>query len=131
MTWSEANETRLVTKCRYVVEVINGIFKQQFKALKETQNTMLSHITDDYRIASALINVFFCERISDKGDVKEIDEATKSKLKLKNFLEKYLDLRLSSSQNSFTKIHNYEIDGFPKFDVEMKIDVIKKITFGY
>ncbi|RNA38856.1 disulfide-isomerase a6 [Brachionus plicatilis] len=74
LTWSEANETRLVTKCRYVVEVINRIFKQQFKALKETQNTMLSHITDDYRKASA-INVFFCERISDKGDVKGIAEA--------------------------------------------------------
>ncbi|RNA11030.1 vacuolar sorting-associated 13c [Brachionus plicatilis] len=104
LTWSEANETRLVTKCRYVViEVINGIFKQQFKALKETQNTMLSHITDDYRKASALINVFFCERISDKGDVKEIAEAMKI-------------LRLSCSQNSFTKILNYEIDGFPKFD---------------
>ncbi|CAF1137394.1 unnamed protein product [Brachionus calyciflorus] len=51
MSSSEANQARLVTKCRYVIEVINGIFKQQFKDLKETPKTMLSHITDDYRIA--------------------------------------------------------------------------------
>ncbi|CAF1139559.1 unnamed protein product, partial [Brachionus calyciflorus] len=36
MTCKEANETRLITKNRYVVEVINGILKQQFKALRET-----------------------------------------------------------------------------------------------
>ncbi|CAF0826320.1 unnamed protein product [Brachionus calyciflorus] len=122
------NQTRLVTKCRYVIEVINGIFKQQFKALKETPNTMLSHITDDYGKASALINVFFSERISDKDDVKEIAEAMKSKLKFKNNLERFLDLRLFNSQNSFTKIDNYKLDGFPKFEVEM---IRKKITFGY
>ena len=63
MSSSEANQPRLVTKCRYVIEVINGFFKQQFNALKETPNTMLSDITDDYRKASALINVFFLKNI--------------------------------------------------------------------
>ncbi|CAF1052181.1 unnamed protein product [Brachionus calyciflorus] len=33
-----------------------------------------------------------------------------------------------NSQNSFTKIDDYKLDGFPKFDVEM---IRKKITFGY
>lgn len=127
MTCNEANETRLATKCRYVVEVINGIFKQQFKALKETQNSMLDHITDDYRIAASLINVFFSERISDKDDAKEIAESMKSKLKVKNNLEKFLDLRMTKSQNSFTKIENFEIQGFPKLDLDT---IRKKITFG-
>ena len=103
MTSKEANEIRLVTKCRYVVEVINGIFKQQFKALRETQKSMLKHIPDDYRIAASLINQFFSERISDKDDEKEIAQAMMSKLKLKNDLEKYLELRILKSQQTFLK----------------------------
>ncbi|RNA07946.1 vacuolar sorting-associated 13c [Brachionus plicatilis] len=109
LSWSEANETRLITKCKFVIEVINGIFKQQFKSLKETQNTMLSHICDDYKIAVTLINAFFSERISDKEDENQISVEMKSKLRIKNNLEKYLDL------------------GFPKLDVEI---IKKKITFG-
>ncbi|CAF1124700.1 unnamed protein product [Brachionus calyciflorus] len=102
LNWSQGNETRLVTKCRYIIEVINRIFKQQFKALKETQNSMLSHIFDDFRIAASLINGFFSERISDKED-------------------------LTSSQNLYTKIKELQADGFPKPDVET---LRKKITFG-
>ncbi|CAF1031071.1 unnamed protein product, partial [Brachionus calyciflorus] len=107
LNWSQANETRLVTKCRYIIEVINRIFKQQFEALKETQNSMLSHIFDDYRIAASLINGFFSERISDKEDVEEIAQNMKKKLKLRNDMEKYFELRLTSSQNLFTKIEEY------------------------
>ena len=80
MTSIEANETRLVTKCRYVVEVVNGILKQQFQALKETRNKMLSHIIFDFKIAAALINCFFSQRISDKFDEEEIAQLMKSKL---------------------------------------------------
>ncbi|CAF0933722.1 unnamed protein product [Brachionus calyciflorus] len=87
-------------KCRYVIEVINGIFKQQFKALKETQNIMLSHICDDYKIAAAQINVFFSERISDKEDQNEISRQMKTALPVSvvenNYFKKFLSL-LSSS----------------------------------
>jgi len=43
----------------------------------------------------------------------------KTKLKLRNDLEKHLDLRITliTSQNLFT---NTEADGFPKLDVETK-----------
>ena len=62
--------------------------------MKETQNSILSHIIDDYKIAGALINVFFSERISDREEQKEMADEMKSKLKLKNSLEKFLDLEL-------------------------------------
>ncbi|CAF0799296.1 unnamed protein product [Brachionus calyciflorus] len=47
MTCNEANETSLITNCRHLVGVKSGILKQQFKALRETQNVMLDHINDD------------------------------------------------------------------------------------
>ena len=89
---------------------------------------MLRHIIDDHRIAASLINAFFSKWKSDKVDVEEIAQAMKRKLKLKNNLEKYLDLRLTNSQMSFTKTEDFQIDGFPKLDVET---IRKKITFGY
>lgn len=88
---------------------------------------MLSHICDDYKIGAALINAFFSERISDKEDQNEISSEMKSRLRIKNNLEKYLDLRSTNSQTSFVKIENFQIQGFPKLDVEI---IRKKITFG-
>ncbi len=44
----EANESRLVTKLRYVVEVTNCFCKRSFQALREVQNQSLKHTIEDY-----------------------------------------------------------------------------------
>ncbi|CAF1045047.1 unnamed protein product [Brachionus calyciflorus] len=121
----EANQTRLVTKCRYVVEVVNRIFKQQFKALDQIQNKMIPDIIDDYRIAASLINCFFSDKISDKNDWEEKAELMKSKLNTKNNLNRYLDIR--SSSYMFTKIEHCKDLGFPKLILDQ---IRKHITFG-
>ena len=73
LTTLEANYTRLVTKWRWLIEVLNGSFKSHFKSLSEKcRNKQLPLIIDDYRIASALINCFHSIWISDKNDQKEI-----------------------------------------------------------
>ena len=56
LTSFEANTSRLVTKCRWVIEVTNSFLKQSFRALKSVRNKTLPHILSDYRIAAALIN---------------------------------------------------------------------------
>ena len=56
LTTMEANESRLVTKLRYVVEVTNCFCKRSFQALREVQNQSLKHTIEDYKIAGALIN---------------------------------------------------------------------------
>ena len=44
LTCSQANQSRLVTKCRYVVEVINGHLKTCFRAFdKQIPNQCLPH----------------------------------------------------------------------------------------
>ena len=61
----EANFSRLVTKCRYVVEVTNSFVKNSFRALEGLNNRSLDHILDDYRIPAALINRYFKRLYSD------------------------------------------------------------------
>jgi hypothetical protein len=57
-----------VTKCRWVVEVTNSFLKRSFKALRETQNHILHHINQDFRVAGTWINRFFKRLSSDKAD---------------------------------------------------------------
>jgi len=66
MTTFQANNARMVTINRWVIEAINGVHFQNFKALKSIRNTQLPHIMDDFKIASALFNCFFSPRVIDK-----------------------------------------------------------------
>ena len=91
LTTLQANFTRLVTKIRWAIEVVNGLFKNEFKAIEKCRNTMLNHIFKDYRIAASLINCFFSRLVSDKEDGKEIAKIMKDKLYNKNDLESYLN----------------------------------------
>ena len=67
----EANESRMVTKCRWPVEVDNGFLKRSFRALREVQNQCLPHTLADYRIGAALINHFHRRLFAD-GDSTDI-----------------------------------------------------------
>ena len=73
-----ANQTRFVTKCRWVVEVVNS-FLRTFKALKQVPNKSLPHVFQDFKIAGALINKFFKRLISDEEDSDTIIQSMKKK----------------------------------------------------
>lgn len=67
-----ANKTRAVTLCRWVVEVVNGIFKTKFKLFRQTFfNRASKHIMIDFSIAGALINKYHL-RIRDREDAAQI-----------------------------------------------------------
>jgi hypothetical protein len=83
----EANQSRLITKIRWTVEVINTFLKNSFKALKELSNQSLPHTHDDYRIAGALINKFFNRLFSDKDDQVRIVENIKHRMNVQNDLK--------------------------------------------
>ena len=55
---SEVNQSRLVTICRWVVEVVNSHLKTSFKALVFVRTQSLPHIMQDFKISGALINKF-------------------------------------------------------------------------
>lgn len=59
LTTEQANKSRLVTICRWVVEVVNGRFKRDFRVLRLTySNRFLPHMIEYFRIAAALLNAY-------------------------------------------------------------------------
>ena len=76
----QANETRFVTKIRWIIEDINGTIKQHFRVFDGTIQNSILHIMDDLKIACALINCFFNRKLSDVDDCKEIAKEMKKKL---------------------------------------------------
>lgn len=57
LTTEQANKSRLVTICRWVIEVINGWFKRDFKLFRQDFfNRALPHMMKDFKIAAALLN---------------------------------------------------------------------------
>ena len=126
LTRLQANETRHVTKIRWVIEDANGVLKQSFRAFDGTiQNKMLNHIMNDFRIACSLVNCFFTRKISDEEDGVQIALEMKEKLSLKNDLERYLNKK---SGEKFLKLESYNLNDFPKMDPN---EFRKKITFGW
>lgn len=66
LTTAEANDSRYVTKIRWVVEAVHGALKQKYKQLDETfDNKMLDKIQSLYRIAAYFFNRFGKPLISD------------------------------------------------------------------
>lgn len=65
LTDIQANKSRQITMVRWVIEVINGWFKRDYKIFRHTViNKTLPHIFEDFRIAGALINAFR-QRLTD------------------------------------------------------------------
>ena len=65
-----ANQSRLVTKCRWVIEVTNSFLKNSFKALDNVKNKSLPHTLQDYKIAASLINKYFKRLYSDNDELE-------------------------------------------------------------
>jgi hypothetical protein len=117
LTTSQANQSRFVTKVRYVVEKLNAHLKRSFKALRDVQNKTLPHILKDYRIAGALINKYFSRLISDTEDGKEIVTQMKSRLNRENSLMKIVEEHELKKKSNFQKLDAVELTDFPHLDL--------------
>ena len=122
----EANQSRLVTKCRWVIEVTNSFLKNSFKALDGVKNKSLPYTLDDYKIAAALINRYFKRLYSDNDNV-EIAKSMKAKLFEKNSLEEYVKENRSHRKSLYYKMDGSSIIDFPKLSKEL---IQSHITFG-
>ena len=59
LTTAQANRSRCVTICRWVVETVNGHFKRDFKLLRQEYfHRSLPHMMQNFKIAAALLNRF-------------------------------------------------------------------------
>lgn len=58
LTTMDANKSRLVTMCRWVIETINGRFKKDFKLFRNTYfNRSMQNMMPDFKITAAIINL--------------------------------------------------------------------------
>ncbi|XP_041988982.1 uncharacterized protein LOC121740371 [Aricia agestis] len=56
LTTAQANRSRCVTICRWVVEAVNGHFKRDFKLFRQEYfHRSLPHMMDNFKIAAALL----------------------------------------------------------------------------
>ncbi|XP_028038214.1 uncharacterized protein LOC114248965 [Bombyx mandarina] len=72
LSTSEANKSRAVTICRWVVEAVNGRFKRDFKLLRQNYfNVASTSFMKDFEVAASLLNKFH-PPIVDRADAGEI-----------------------------------------------------------
>lgn len=77
--WQDANNTRVVTKIRQVIERVNRRLKE-FKLLNSFYvNKSLKYLKTDMRVVSAIINCFYKPIKTDEEDHREIVELIRSR----------------------------------------------------
>lgn len=121
LTTDQANESRLVTICRWVVEVVNGRFKRDFKLFRQKYfNNALPHMFSEFRIAAAITNHFHIP-IEDSQYAEAIVTEIRLKLHTPNILYEYVERKhLNRRRTDFTRIDASDID-FPRFSEEQII----------
>lgn len=87
LTTCESNESRFVTKIRWVVEAVHGMIKQKNHLLDQKfDNKMLSKVGVLYRIASFLLNQFGKRLNSDDQISSEVVERMIAQRDMENTL---------------------------------------------
>nr|XP_018915633.1 PREDICTED: uncharacterized protein LOC109043056 [Bemisia tabaci] len=123
----EANESRLVTSVRWVVEATNGVLKT-FKALGHVMpNSQIPFIGDYVRIVCSIINAFRPPRILDSHDAHTKAQRMLALSKRGNELQAQV-IRENWSQKRviWKKMDARELEDFPRLTVEE----IEFMTFG-
>ncbi|CAK1577955.1 unnamed protein product [Parnassius mnemosyne] len=86
LTTDQANKSRLVTICRWVVEVVNGRFKRDFRLLRNVYNNRaLPSMFEYFKIAAAMINRFHV-LIEDNPNAAAILEIIHQRINMQNRL---------------------------------------------
>ena len=120
----EANDSRMVTKVRWIIESINGVIKQWKYFKNVISNCNLNTIKDDFKIVCAIINKFRVpparNKINDDKIAAEMKKISKNSNDLKKLIEN--NKRVKKANLSF----DLEKSNFPILTEEY----IRNLTFG-
>lgn len=121
----KANKSRLVTMCRWVIEVVNGRFKRDFKMFRNKYfNVASRNLMSDFRICAAILNNFH-PLITDRSDAQAILDRAMQRLNLPNYLGDYvLDHQLNRRRASFIRIDDARLPQINIFPVMEMSDLI-------
>lgn len=112
-----SNKSRAVTISRWVVEYVNGVFKQSFKLFRQEFFSQASrHLMTDFSIAAALINKFHT-RISDRDDAEQILSVINERMYQHNTLADYvIQYNLNRRRSHFVNITvgSENLNDFPR-----------------
>ncbi|XP_045455076.1 uncharacterized protein LOC123664602 [Melitaea cinxia] len=105
LTTAQANRSRCVTICRWVVEVINGYFKRDFKLLRQEYfHRSLPHMMQNFRIAAALLNKFGA-RLQDNEYANDILATIRQNITLRNNLAEMVEaVNMNRRSSNFQNI---------------------------
>lgn len=116
LTTEHANKSRLVTMCRWVVEVVNGRFKRDYKLLRQDYfNSTLQNLFPDFRIACTLINAFHVP-IVDNVNAVAILNTINQRIQMPNNLYEYAeDKQLNRHRVAFIRLdaNDPQLEDFP------------------
>lgn len=117
----EANESRLVTKTRFVVEARNGHMKsiwKYFSGVKITQS--MPHLMDDFKIGAALINAYF-PVIQTDVHMNDIGAIMLSRRDDKNELHSIVN-SITVNSNTFTPVNFDELASLPRLtEIDLRL----------
>ncbi len=121
LTCEQANESRLVTKVRWIVEDVNGQIKQTFQHFNKTlQNVLLDNVEADFKNCLGILNHFHKCKSSDFNNPAITHRIMTSKNK-ENLLANVDISKLVRNRSFFDKkIDDPSIDtnyGFPRLDL--------------
>lgn len=105
LTTKEANESRLVTAVRFVVETRNGHMKTIWKVFEHSWGIIpLAHMMTDFTICAALINRYFPTFESNAGIAEEIANRMLENMNVPNILS-----QITAKQNFQNKFRTFQL----------------------
>lgn len=103
----DANKSRLVTIVRWVVEIINGRLKRDFKIFRQEYfNRALPHMFENVRIAAALMNTYK-EPVANTSYANQIIQIIEERINIENRLADYIvENNINRRRATFISITN-------------------------
>lgn len=127
LTTEEANETRKVTKSRWIVEARNGHLRSIFKFLSQT--ILLQHakkLNSYYRIAGAIINRYHPTIIMQDADI-QLARRMIERANMPNVIQARVELEnLTRRNGQWEQLDGQDLLDFPELD----LDYLRDLTIG-
>lgn len=128
LSTEDANDSRLITKSRWIVESRNGHIKSMFKFLQQNiQIQHLSHLSDFYRIAGAIINRYRPPILMEGADA-QLAQRLLEKASEPNVVQALVEVENLNTRNAqrWVRLDAEQLQDFPI----LTLDFIKTLTIG-
>lgn len=129
LTTEQANKSRCITMCRWVVEVVNGRLKRDFKLFRQSFfNRAAKHLMEDFRIGCALTNKFH-PVIEDKPEYTEYLDIARRRYQVPNYLAEIVESgHFNRRRTMFVNVdgNHPHLDQFPR----LSLDDLKRLAVG-